>query len=87
MPSYTGTVSGLKVTETIHHASEKNPDYPLLEGDILIKQEDGTYFKFGPGLGIGGFVLTPEQEATLEPVENQPFAMGGLDEFIGGGAQ
>lgn len=75
-PSYTGTVSGLRVTERIDGAHPKQPQYPLLPGDLLIEQEDRTFYKFGPGLGIVGFVLTDEQRATLEPVEDQPVGVG-----------
>lgn len=59
---------GFLVTETIRGAHFSIQDYPLLEGDLLMLTEDGTYFKEGPGLGIGGFTLTEEQIATLKPV-------------------
>lgn len=81
-PSYGGTISGLFVTEQIDGAHAKHPNYPLLPGDLLLKRPDGTYGKFGPGLGIEGFVLTPEQQATLKPSGEQPFTMGGLDHFV-----
>lgn len=82
-PSYTGTISGLKVTVEIDGAHPKHTKYPLLPGDMLIKREDGRFGKFGPGLGIEGFVLTAEQEATLVPVEDQAFGIGGMDYFMG----
>jgi hypothetical protein len=83
-PSYTGTISGLRVTVQIDGAHPMHTTYPLLPGDVLNKRLDGTFGKFGPGLGIEGFCLTPEQEASLEPVEDQPFGIGGLDYFLGG---
>ena len=82
-PSYTGIISGLRVTVQIDGAHPMHTTYPLLRGDVLLKRKDGTFDKFGPGLGIEGFVLTPEQEATLEPVEDQPFGIGGMDYFLG----
>ena len=82
--SYGGVIEGWLVTEPIEAASPKLPDYTLLPGDLLLKREDGTYGKFGPGLGIEGFVLTPEQEASLEPSGEKAFRMGGISEFVGG---
>jgi hypothetical protein len=58
----------LKVTQEITGAHRLHPTYPLLPGDVLIQREDGTYGKL-TGLGIEGFMLTPEQAATLEPTE------------------
>lgn len=82
-PSYTGrTGGGLRVTKQINGAHPKLTEYPLLPGDLLGKRDDGTFGKFGPGLGIEGFVLTPEQEASLEVAEDQPFAIGGMDFFM-----
>jgi hypothetical protein len=81
-PSYTGTVSGLRVTATIEGAHPMHTTYPLLRGDILLKQNDGTFVKFAPGLGIEGFLLTPEQEATLERVEDQRYGVGGMAYFL-----
>lgn len=60
---------GLLVTEKIDGAHPKQEDYPLLPGDLLLKQSDGSFNKYFPGLAIVGFELTPEQEATLKPVE------------------
>ena len=54
-----------EVTETLNGCHDKHPTYPLLQGDILIEQKDGTFFKTAPGLGIMGFALTPEQRSTL----------------------
>jgi hypothetical protein len=82
--SYEGVIEGLLVTIRIDGAHPKLPDYPLLPGDLLIKREDGTYGKFGPGLGIEGFELMPEQVMTLEPSGDKAFHMGGIDDFIAG---
>lgn len=60
---------GFLVVADIRGAHPKQTEYPLLEEDLLLKYEDGTFSKVCPGLGIHGFVLTPEQEATLKPVE------------------
>lgn len=61
----------LKVAETIRgaHPAKHLRDYPLLPGDVLTKDADGTYTKQAPGLGVVGFVLTPEQAAALEEVD------------------
>lgn len=83
-PSYTGTVSGLKVTERIDGAHPTLTDYPLLPGDLIIGQPDGTFYKFGPGLGVTGFELTPEQILTCESYEDTDFAIGGVDFFFNG---
>ena len=81
--SYYGTVSGHEVTETLEGCHPKHKTYPLLPGDILIKRGDGTWYKFGPGLGIGGFILTVSQQATLRPRVHQRFGIGGMDYFLG----
>jgi len=84
-PSYTGTGDGgWYVTEQIDGAHAKHPNYPLLPGDLLFDREDGTYGKFGPGLGIEGFVLTDEQIATLKPSGEFSYGMGGMSYFLGG---
>lgn len=43
-----------------HHA-----DYPLLPGDIIVgpDEDDGSWSKQAPGLGIFGFVLSDEDVA------------------------
>ena len=83
-PSYTGTVNGgWLVTEAIIGAHPKHPQYPLLPGDLLIKRADGTFGKFGPGLGIEGFVLSEEQQVTLKPSGERAFGIGGTDYFMG----
>lgn len=68
--------NGLRVTEEIEGAHPTLKNYPLLPGDLLQKDDDGTFFKEAPGIAVGGFVLTPEQEANLEPVQ---FLRHGLD--------
>lgn len=65
-----------EVMRRIDHAHPKNTNYPLLHEDILVRQEDGTFYKIGPGLGMTGFVLTPEQVAELRPTR---FVMFGLE--------
>lgn len=60
-----------------------HPTYPLLPGDILVEQEDGTFTKTAPGLGLGGFVLTDEQRAALKPLESHPrIEIVSWDEFL-----
>lgn len=65
------TSNGFLVTEKIVGAHFSMKDYPLYPDDLLTQHEDGTFFKEGPGLGIGGFELTEEQVATLKPVNFQ----------------
>lgn len=60
---------GHRVTETIRGAHPQHATYPLYPGDLLVKDAGGTWAKEAPGLGVVGFVLTPEQEATLKPVK------------------
>jgi hypothetical protein len=43
------------------------PDYPLLPGDMIRGDEDGTWWKVAPGLAIGGFVLSENDVASLGP--------------------
>lgn len=81
--SYGGTVEGLLVTVQIDGAHPKLTDYPLLPGDLLLSRGGGIYNKFGPGLGIEGFQLTPEQVATLKPSGEKAFRMGGFADFTG----
>lgn len=83
-PSYGGLVEGLVVTETIEGAHPKHETYPLLPGDLLIEEDDGTFYKFGPGLGVTGFVLTEDQRATLRPSGERRFGVGGFDFAFGG---
>lgn len=63
--------AGFKVTSRIDGGRPDfpdYPDYPLLPGDLLVEEADGTFSKEAPGLGVGGFVLTPEQREALRPV-------------------
>ena len=62
-------IRGYLVTEQIEGASIHHPRYPLLPGDLLVREADGRYTKEAPGLCVLGFELTPEQEATLEECE------------------
>jgi hypothetical protein len=84
-PSYTQVVQGKRVLGTITGAHPVHVDYPLLEGDVL--QESGVdthvYTKVAPGLCIEGFVLTPEQEATMLVGDEVTIGVGGLDFFFG----
>lgn len=50
-----------RVTVTMEGRNPHHPDYPLLPGDIIgpyADNEEGTWIKHAPGLGIFGFVLT-----------------------------
>jgi hypothetical protein len=76
---------GLRVTVEIAGANAKHPDYVLYPGDVMVAREDGTYGKFS-GLGIEGFRLTPEQIATLEPMEPVGFSIGGISDYLAGEA-
>lgn len=58
---------GYLVTEEIRGAHSLL-DYPLYRDDLLVELEDGTFFKEGPGMGIGGFSLSDAQKSTLKPV-------------------
>lgn len=76
------------VTETIEGA-HFSLDYPLLSGDYITEQDDGTFTKFAPGLGIGGFTLTDAQRATLTPVVAEdvpPIKIVGMAEYLSGGS-
>lgn len=66
----------LRVTEGIEGCHPQHPNYPLLPGDVLTLERDGTYMKH-TGLGMFGFVLTAEQAARLEPVEGHIVIGGG----------
>lgn len=66
---------GFRVTETIDGAHPLHPKYPLLPGDLLVRDAGGTWAKEAPGLAVIGFELTPEQEAALQPVQ---FSRAGL---------
>jgi hypothetical protein len=61
----------LRVAATIEGAHPQHTDYPLLEGDVLTREPDGTYIKHAPGLGVAGFELTADQAASLQPVEGR----------------
>ena len=72
----TGRPRGFLLKSRIDNAHPKLKDYYLLPEDLLVKDDDGTYSKVGPGMAVGGFLLTPEQEAELVEVE---YAFYGLD--------
>lgn len=63
-----GTFPGMQVTERIDGTHPKQPDYPLLPGDLIAEQPDGDFAKIAPGLGIVGFELSDAQRETLQPV-------------------
>lgn len=60
--------NGYIVEETIEGAHFSIKNYPLIRGDLIMEEPDGTYFKEFPGIGIGGFTLTEEQKSRLRPV-------------------
>jgi len=63
------TNDGFRVTETLEHTHPTHKKYPLLSGDLLVRELNGAYTKEAPGVCVMGFILTTEQEATLEPVQ------------------
>lgn len=84
--SYYGEIKAgdaLVVTEEFQHCHPMHTHYPLLPGDLLVPQEDGTFYKHGPGLGIVGFILSQEQQASLQPCKDTVFGIGGMDYFLG----
>lgn len=58
----------LMVTEKIAGAHPQHPDYPLLPEDLVKRQPDGTWYKYAPGMGVTGFVLSEEQVQKLKAV-------------------
>lgn len=60
----------LRVPYQINGAHPLHPNYPLLPGDVLTRDPDGTYTKH-TGIGMFGFVLSPEDVTALEPVGGQ----------------
>lgn len=83
-PSYYAQGSGgFFVTETLEGCHPVHADYPLLRGDWINRRSDGTWGKIAPGLGIEGFILTPEQVAKLRPNDSVlTLAVGGMDFFM-----
>lgn len=69
------TNEGFRVVAEIRGAHPTLPNYPLLPGDLIVRDDDGTWGKEAPGLAVNGFILTPAQEAELEAVR---FACHGL---------
>jgi len=67
--------AGYVVIETIKGAHPKHPNYPLLPGDLLVREKGRVFAKEAPGICVLGFRLTSEQVASLRPVE---FAQCGL---------
>ena len=64
----TDTFPGLQVTEQIDDAHPVQVDYPLLPGDLITEEDEGTFVKIAPGLAISGFELSDMQRETLHPV-------------------
>jgi hypothetical protein len=71
--------NGLLAVTQIDGVHRQHLDYPILPGDLLLKEDDGTYIKVCPGVAMTGFQLTDEQVATLKPVE---FVQHGLNYVI-----
>lgn len=67
-------MNGYVVTSEIN-AARADMDYPLLPGDLLVLEDDGSYWKECPGMSVGGLRLTDEQAATLRPVEYKVFGL------------
>ena len=63
-----------EVTERLVAKNPFHPYYPLLPGDLLSRNPDGTWTKECPGLTISGFHLTDNEIATL--VEGTFFVAG-----------
>jgi hypothetical protein len=72
------------VTEEMVGVHPKHPDYPLLPGDVLTQDANGTWQKH-TGLGMFGFVLSEAQTATLQPRVNAVLGVGGMDYLFGEG--
>lgn len=77
---------GFQVTERIDRAQPLLTNYPLLPDDLLVREPGGTWTKEAPGLCVGGFVLTPEQEASLRPVRFQRQGLAYSLTNVGSGA-
>lgn len=69
---------GYEVVETIDNAHPRHVDYPLLPGDLITRDDDGTFGKEAPGMCVLGFRLTDEQIARLKPVT---YKAHGLDYY------
>lgn len=62
------TAEGFRVTRRIDRAHPTNTEYPLLPGDLLVRDAAGRWTKEAPGLAVNGFELTVDQVASLEPI-------------------
>lgn len=60
---------GFLVPDGIDVTHPTIPGYDLLENDLIVKDDNGTWYKIAPGLAVSGFVLTQVQEALLAPVK------------------
>lgn len=72
-------LDGLRVTKRIDGAHPLHADYPLLPGDLLVRDADGTFTKEAPGLAVIGFMLREEDVVALEPVR---FRCAGLSYYV-----
>lgn len=71
-------MKGYLATVDIEGAHPNMPEYPIIEGDLLVPNDysgDGSWTKEAPGLCIMGFVLTPEQVSTLREVEYSHYGL------------
>lgn len=60
-----------RVTRELEGRHPLHERYPLLPGDLIIQDgRKGTWTKVAPGLGITGFVLTPDDLGVLEPADD-----------------
>lgn len=71
--------SAHEVTVRIADAVPLHPGYPLLPGDLLIRNEDDSYTKVAPGIAVGGIRLSDSQSSTLRPAR---FAVAGLNYYV-----
>lgn len=59
-----------RVTVELDGRNAIHPTYPLLPGDIILREPDGRWMKHAPGIAVGGFLLSAEDEATLEAADD-----------------
>ena len=64
-----GLESLYRVTEVIRKALPHDREYPLLPGDIIVREGIG-WMKIRPGEKVYGFILTEDQIDRLSPVRD-----------------
>jgi hypothetical protein len=64
--------SDLTVKRVLRGVNERHPNYPLIPGDIIHKDGDGTYWKSSPGLMVGGFTIEEEDIQTWAEYKANP---------------